>query len=210
MDPVTIVTVGVGFAASCVAQKCADAAIDDAWKKIQKRFRSIKGRDPEPLDLDVTTGVTPEAVSDEQFSAIAESVFSASPALRRVKNAEHNLKGARLLWVDDQPEGNAWERSMISAFGVEIISVESTSAAVECLKTNPFDLIISDIARDDRAEAGIEAIPRLREVNAKIKLVFYILELDEARGTPPGVFGITNEPEELLHLIVDSVERIRS
>jgi hypothetical protein len=29
------------------------------------------------------------------------------------------------------------------------------------------------------------------------------------RGTPPGAFGITNRPDELIHLVLDVLERER-
>ena len=70
MDPITIITVSAGFAASCVAQKCADAAIEKAWKKIQYRLESVLGRDPEPADLAKSADKLRKSLPDDQFDTV--------------------------------------------------------------------------------------------------------------------------------------------
>ena len=40
-------------------------------------------------------------------------------------------------------------------------------------------------------------------------VVFYVGRVDRAAGVPAGSFGITNRPDELLHLVMDALERCR-
>lgn len=41
-------------------------------------------------------------------------------------------------------------------------------------------------------------------------VVFYVGEVDPKKGTPVYAFGLTNRPDELVHLILDILERTRS
>ena len=39
-------------------------------------------------------------------------------------------------------------------------------------------------------------------------IIFYVSELDKSRGIPPGAFGITDDPNELILLVPDAVGRM--
>ena len=54
------------------------------------------------------------------------------------------------------------------------------------------------------------ALPALQAVAPDTPVIFYVGEVDERRGPPPGSAGITNRPDELLHLVLDVLERRRS
>lgn len=70
-------------------------------------------------------------------------------------------------------------------------------------------MILSDIAREWQAEHGIQALAALHEADPEVPVVFFIGALNRSWGTPPGAFGITKDPGELLHLILDVLERRR-
>lgn len=40
------------------------------------------------------------------------------------------------------------------------------------------------------------------------KSIYYVSELDKSKGVPLGAFGITDDPNELIHLALDLAERI--
>jgi CheY-like chemotaxis protein len=130
-------------------------------------------------------------------------------ALRRARNVRDALVGARILWVDDHPEWQRAEREMLEALGVEVHMVPNSGSALTALRREPFHLVISDIARGGSAAEGLRALPAIREVSGGVPVIFYVGDLDEGRGVPPGAFGITNQVEELLHLVLDVVERGR-
>lgn len=139
----------------------------------------------------------------------AGRTISTESSLRRAALVAPALRGARVLWIDDRPDGLRWERRTLEELGVSVTSAVSTEAALERLAADPFDLIISDIARGDRPDEGVRALPRLREVQPDTAVVFYIADLDPERGPPEGSAGITNRTGDLLHLVLDVLERRR-
>jgi hypothetical protein len=49
----------------------------------------------------------------------------------------------------------------------------------------------------------------IRQLTPDTPVVFYIGQADPHVYTPPGAFGIASDPEDLLHLILDVMERKR-
>ena len=132
-----------------------------------------------------------------------------SPALRRARDHVHLAEGARILWLDDAPARSAKEAEIFTSLGAGVTRARTTEEAVKRLKGEDFDLIISDIARGDTPDAGVRALPRLRRLAPSTPVIFYVGTLRPDLGPPPGAFGITNDPEELVHLVFDALERVR-
>jgi CheY-like chemotaxis protein len=132
---------------------------------------------------------------------------TASPALHRLRAQWSLVEGARILWVDDHPESPRHEREMFEGLGAVVTMVRSTAEAAEVLDGARFDLIISDIRRGGDAKAGLRAIKPLRELGGGVPLVLYVGSTDPGRAVPAGAFGITSDPEELLHLVLDALGR---
>jgi CheY-like chemotaxis protein len=130
-------------------------------------------------------------------------------ALNRAKNHLRVLKNAQILWVDDHPENNLNERRMFRQLNVETDIAKSTEEALEVLENASYDLIISDIARGENSMEGLEFLERFKKKNTTTPVVFYIGVIEKDKGVPPGAFGITNRPDELLHLTLDALERRR-
>ena len=70
----------------------------------------------------------------------------------------------------------------------------------------PFQVILSDIARGSRADAGLRALPELRRLAPGVPVIFFVSEVDHDLGVPDGATGITDRTDELLHLVVDALE----
>jgi hypothetical protein len=69
------------------------------------------------------------------------------------------------------------------------------------------DVVISDIQRDDGVPGGLALAEAMRSRRDPRPLIFYAARYDPEKGTPPGVFGITNRPDVLLHLVMDALDR---
>jgi CheY-like chemotaxis protein len=138
---------------------------------------------------------TDPAVGDELARRVAELV----PIIRR----------ASILWVDDDPSATLPERRILHELGFFVNPVASTADAIAALRTgvagHPYDLLISDMSRHGNDEAGVDMLKSLREAGLVVPVVFYVLRLRE--GTPPGSFGITNRPDDLMRLVLDVIER---
>lgn len=128
-------------------------------------------------------------------------------ALRRAKKHLQVFRDARFLWVDDYPENNLNELVMFGQLKVGTQTAQSTEEALEILKNRHFDLVISDMARGDENTAGLKFLGQFRKVNETIPVIFYVGVIDPHKGVPAQAFGITNRPDELLHLTLDVLER---
>jgi CheY-like chemotaxis protein len=138
-------------------------------------------------------------------------------ALDRANRERSLLDGAELLWVDDVPSHNRNEGRMLRSFGAVITFACSTDEALAALRNaeeqlQPFHLILSDISRgppDSEDDAGIRMLQRLHAERVFLPVVFYIAKPDLTKGTPPGAIGVTNRPDQLLHLVLDGLARTR-
>lgn len=133
-------------------------------------------------------------------------------AVARGQRLSGLMKGRRVLWVDDEVTNNRLERLMLEAFGMTIEQVQDNGSAFKTLAVGGHDLILSDIARGKDAEGrdipgGTEFIAEYRKTPAPLPVIFYVSVLDAERPLPLGAFGLTNRPDELLHLVLDALER---
>lgn len=207
MDALNVGMVALTFIGAQVAQKAANGAIESIWARFSSQFLARFNREP---DADGPAEMAQEVLADDpELSESVESVFGSSIALRRAQLVAPALRNARILWVDDVPKNNEWERLTLRHLGAHVTSVARTETAIECLEAEPFDLIISDISRHGLDREGIDALPRLRVAGPETAVVFYVGHVDRAAGVPAGSFGITNRPDELLHLVMDALERCR-
>ncbi len=178
----------------------------DSLREVRERVDSLEleVREPRPQ----YHAIAPP--QDEEI--LLPSVLDSYPGLRRAAYSKKRMEVARILWIDDRPEGIASVVETIRHLGAHITVVESTEEAVEFLASQEavaasgIQVVVSDIARAGRADEGTRAIPRLREVAPHAEIIFYIADLDTERGIPDGARGITNRTDELLHLILDVLE----
>ena len=117
--------------------------------------------------------------------------------------------GARIIWVDDKPDGNLPERKMLRSLGIMIDLARSSSEGTEALGRADYDLVITNMNRDGSPTAGQDFLSEIRKTGHREPLVFYIMNYTPERGTPGDAIGITNRPDELVHLVLDGLERVR-
>jgi hypothetical protein len=130
-------------------------------------------------------------------------------ALKRARKHLHIFRDAQFLWVDDHPENNFNEIVMFRQLKVGTQTAESTEKALEILESRHFDLVISDIKRDNDNSAGLKFLEQFHKINNSTPVIFYVGVFDAKKGIPPQAFGITNRPDELLHLTLDALERVK-
>jgi CheY-like chemotaxis protein len=155
------------------------------------------------------------AAANQLDEAIANSHATVSQGDRRgaLGRAERHLgilQGARILWVDDAPEGNRQERKLLHSLGIIIDLADETDEALTRLARAEYDLVITDMARDGDDKAGQTLIRRMREKRIYRWTIIYLREFHPDDGTPAWAFAITNRPDQLLHYVIDIMERERS
>ena len=207
MEPVSILVASATFLAAEVAHKPADAFATKLWDTVKGALRKVLDRDPTPTDVSAAT-IRKAAEEVPAVAGALQAARSNSSGLRRAELVGNVLRGARVLWVDDHPENNAWEHELLRSLGVVIVSVESQRSAVASVRAESFDVVISDIQRDREAVDGIEGASEIQRAMPTLPIVFYVQNLTSTQ-VPDPASGITNEPNELLHLVLDRLERAR-
>jgi hypothetical protein len=137
------------------------------------------------------------------------SLNDRSQVLRRAATAARILAGMRVLWVDDEPSANATEVHLLNSLGISVDQITSTKEALDRLAAEKYDAVVSDIARGNEADAGIQMVAEMWNKHLYRWTIFYIRHLDLSKGTPAHAFGITNRPDHLLHFMLDIAERER-
>lgn len=117
------------------------------------------------------------------------------------------VQKAKILWVDDNPEHNFNEIKMLHQLRADVETARSTEEALAALEMQPFDILLSDMNRGDDPTAGLKMLDRLKSAHPKVPVIFYVGTFEPSRGVPPFAFGLTNRPDEMLHLVLDVLER---
>ncbi len=117
------------------------------------------------------------------------------------------LQGARILWVDDVPENNFNEIKMFHQLRADVETAKSTEEAVARISKQAYDIVLSDLRRGDDGAAGLKMLHQLTSTHPDLPVVFYVGEVQPEKGVPPFAVGLTNRPDELLHLVLDVLER---
>jgi hypothetical protein len=52
-------------------------------------------------------------------------------------------------------------------------------------------------------------LPRLRNTGFRQPVIYYVGRPNPDAGVPADAFGVTNRPDQLLHLVIDALSRVR-
>jgi CheY-like chemotaxis protein len=139
---------------------------------------------------------------------VSQSLLAQLPGLhRRAMLVQPLVQGRRVLWVDDQPSNNFYERLALAQLGVSVDVATSSDEGLNSAKLVRPDVIVSDMNRHGQQNAGLQFMAAARAEEVLTPIIYYTGYVDEAKGVPPGAFGITDRPDEVLHLILDVLER---
>lgn len=119
-----------------------------------------------------------------------------------------SLDRARVLWVDDNPQNQQYERNALSALGVKFVQARSTSEALPLLKSQLFDLVITDFKRVDDARAGYTLLREVSGLKSPPPLIIYSSAASpefEAEAKRLGAFAETNQPQRLFQLAIEAI-----
>lgn len=118
------------------------------------------------------------------------------------------LDGKRLLWADDNPRNNRYERSALEQLGAAVHLALDTAGAALIAAEIPFDLFISDMGRGADRRAGYTLLAKLREMKIEAPYIIYAgsnAEEHRREAIAAGALGCTNNPYELMDMIIASL-----
>lgn len=121
-----------------------------------------------------------------------------------------NLEGARVLWVDDSPDNNIYERQALGALGIEFVLAHNTSEAEFELRKTKFNAIISDFNRADDPQGGYTLLDRVMQLPSRAPYIIYSTSVTpeyEAAAKHRGAFAETNRPRKLFDIVIEAIKQ---
>jgi len=123
--------------------------------------------------------------SAKQFEDIGRIILELSEKSEKIKvqgqtevEAEeksdvNRLKGKTILWVDDYPVNNEYPMRILSNAGIKFSLALDTEEAINILKKQKFDLIISDMGRGSNYSAGLDLLKELKLLKIETPVIIY-------------------------------------
>ena len=130
----------------------------------------------------------------------------------RLEHALDSLRHGRILWVDDHPE---WNRDLIRLFEryeMVVDAVRSTDEALARARAGAYDLVITDMWRDTEhpsCAAGLTLMDALSRRRHRPPVIIWAAQFDPKLGVHPAAFGYAKHANELVHLVIDIMERAK-
>jgi CheY-like chemotaxis protein len=149
-------------------------------------------------------GQTP--ATEAELHKIVDVVRAAGPAQLKGDDGWRN----HVLWVDDRPENNTYERQAFETMGLRFTIALSTNEAIERIEGNRYAAIISDMGRREGPREGYVLLDRLRKEGDGTPLFFYASSntAEHKRETyEHGGQGCTNNAKELFEMVMKAVVR---
>jgi len=122
------------------------------------------------------------------------------------------LAGASILWVDDIPSNNEYQRSALEALGIRFTISTSTEDALEKLRLKHYDAIISDMGRPPDQQAGYTLLEKVKEKNITTPYIIYARggnkPQNKAEARRRGAFDSVSGPEALFETVIDAIKNV--
>lgn len=149
-------------------------------------------------------GITPESAIKNTREAVEMVSEVVTPRVIRRAGL------SAVLWVDDRPDNNINERHSLEALGVSFVLASSTDDAIDRLKRQSFDAIISDMGRPPDSQAGYTLLDQLRASGNRTPFIIYAGSRSpehQAEARRRGAVGCTNRPNELFQMVLSVLGR---
>lgn len=145
-----------------------------------------------------------KTVSQNQLNEIVE-IVSRTTKKETVKNWSN-----KILWVDDRPENNVYERQAFESQGIIFNLALSTSEAIEMLNNNKYAAIISDMGRKEGPQEGYVLLDYIRKSGDKTPFFIYAgsnAPEHKKMAKERGAQGSTNRAQELFEMVLSAMKK---
>ncbi len=148
------------------------------------------------------------AAAPEDISRAAKSIVDVAQqeATQNVESSTGILQ-RHILWVDDRPDNNIYERGAFQAMGFRFTLALSTHQALQMLADESFSAIISDMGREEGPREGYVLLDALRSKGDDTPFFIYAgsnAPQHKREAAKHGAQGSTNNPQELFELVTQS------
>lgn len=135
-------------------------------------------------------------------SDVQEAMSNLTDVSSRLKTSKPSNRF--ILWVDDNPGNNHYERDTLQTLGFEIELALSTEEAIQKLKSKTYAVIISDRGRKEGKEAGFDLLKTVRLTDKVTPYFLYTITSApdvKSMAIRHGAQGLTNNPGELVEMV---------
>ena len=153
---------------------------------------------------------TAESIGESAQSLAGHVLEGLRTTERGINEPDHSWK-RRILWVDDRPENNVYERSAFESLGLEFTLALSTKQALDTLSKNQFAAIISDMGRKEGPREGYVLLEAVRATNSNTPFFIYAgsnAPAHKREAIARGAQGTTNRVQELFDMVIQALPSV--
>lgn len=135
--------------------------------------------------------------NEEQAREIATVVNQAA------SKSGQQLARSLVMWVDDMPSRNFWERKALEAFGVRFTSVKTVAEALEKLGQGKYDVVIYSLGRGVDLQSGYALYDEKQKRGDTNPIVFYgaVTPEQKAEARRHGILWQASNPLDLFQTV---------
>lgn len=123
--------------------------------------------------------------------------------------AEQNIDASRyILWVDDNPNNNVYERIALEQLGWKFVLATSTKEALLHINQRDYAAIISDMSRMEGTDEGYVLLRQLRNKNISTPYIIYTSSAtlsERHEAICRGAMALTDNMEELINMVMTRI-----
>lgn len=128
-----------------------------------------------------------------------------SPVIRAIGRSHVR----RILWVDDNPDKNRAVQNALTRKHIQVDTACATEKGLELYEQNLYDLIITDMGRGEKDDAGMDLLRELKSLQNHAPVIVYTSRSSiEKYGDQAKSLGaaVTNKRETLMSFISDKLK----
>jgi CheY-like chemotaxis protein len=161
--------------------------------------------------ISLAAATAKEKATSANFDEVGVALKNAAgKVLAGFKASESSARGvsddwhSQILWVDDRPENNTYERKAMEAMGLTFTLALSTDEALQVISARKFAAIISDMGRKEGPQEGYKLLELLRAKDMATPFFIYAgsnASSHRREASLRGAQGTTNNAENLIELV---------
>ena len=154
-----------------------------------------------------TNKESPKVTYEEMSLAAEESAANVAEGIRESQQITDASGGGwrkQILWVDDRPDNNTYERRAFESLGITFTLALSTNEALELLSKRRFGAILSDMGRREGPKEGYVLLDALRAGGDETPFFIYAgsnSDRHKREAEKHGALGSTNNAQELFKMV---------
>lgn len=138
----------------------------------------------------------------------AGRVLRAADAASQIGDEPRDVWRRRILWVDDRPDNNTYERQVFESLGLTFDLALSTDEALERLSSSRYSAIISDMGRREGPREGYRLLDAVRTSDTITPFFIYAgsnAPEHKREAAEHGAQGSTNRANELVDMVTQAL-----